>query len=179
MKKPRLLSLALVALLSLTLAGCGSPASLPDASAPPDLAASPAPDQTASQTQPETTVAPTPIPVEPDVFYYANALEFDRLYRQKKDGTGLTRVLDESVSNVIQQDGRVYFMDGRQALCYYDIPTAQRFELLPEVQSYGLRHSQHHRRRPSQSLCPGASPPYPLDRQGHDGRHRGVPPVQT
>lgn len=138
MKKPRLLSLALVALLSLTLAGCGSPASLPDASAPPDLAASPAPDQTASQTQPETTVAPTPIPVEPDVFYYANALEFDRLYRQKKDGTGLTRVLDESVSNVIQQDGRVYFMDGRQALCYYDIPTAQRFELLPEVQSYAV-----------------------------------------
>lgn len=48
MKKPRLLSLALVALLSLTLAGLRLARIPADASAPPDPAASPAPDQTAS-----------------------------------------------------------------------------------------------------------------------------------
>ncbi len=138
MKKTRLLPLALAVLLSLAPAGCSSPAALPDASAPSDTAASPAPAQTPSQTQPETTAAPTPIPVEPDVFYYANALESDRLYSQKKDGSGLTRVLDEPVSGVVQQDERVYFMDRRQALCYYDIPTAQRAELLPEIQTFAV-----------------------------------------
>lgn len=132
MKKSRLLPLALAILLVLAPAGCGSPAALPDPTA------SPAPDPTVSQTQPEATPSPTPIPVEPDVLYYANALEFDRLYSQKKDGSALTRVLDEPVSSVVQQDARVYFMDRRMALCYYDIPTAQRVELLPEIQTFSV-----------------------------------------
>ncbi len=132
MKKIRLLSLALVALLAATSAGCGTPASSPSTT--------PAQSATAQQTttQPQATPDPTPHPVEADVFYYSNALEFDRLYSQKMDGTGLTRVLDEAVSSVIQQDERVYFMDSHQALCYYEIPSGQRVELIPQVQSFAV-----------------------------------------
>lgn len=112
----------LVLMLTLVLlCGCqpGDPETLPTEQGP-----------TAPSTEPSATY-----PVEEDVFYFSNALEYDRLYSQRLDGSDLKLVVDEKCSSVFRNGDTVYFMVG-DTLKAYRIPTAESTVLVENVLGY-------------------------------------------
>lgn len=125
MKKYFLLAFALVLTFALLLCGCDQ--------------TKPAPETMPTEQQPSTVLTEPPVtyPVEEDVFYFPNELEYNRLYSQRLDGSDLTLVLDESCYSVTQQGDTVYFLDGR-TLTGYHIPTAQCNVVAENVITYAI-----------------------------------------
>jgi len=141
--KKRLLSLLLVLVMALCSTGCslsevmnllegitGTP-SAEQTTTPSETTAAgetTAAVETTTTVTETTTAAPEPVlnPVEEDVFFFANELEYSRLYSMHHDGTGLKLILDEQVRSVQQQGERVYFIDALSRLCFYNIPTGER-----------------------------------------------------
>ena len=116
MKRP--IVYLLVMLLCVCLLGCESDVPIPDPTLPPEV--------------------PTPTyPVEEDVFYFSNDLEYSRLYRQREDGTGLELVVDAYCYNVQQQGDTVYYSVGSD-LCAYHIPTGTKRTLVENVMEYTI-----------------------------------------
>ena len=80
--------------------------------------------------------APPPTyPVDEDVFYFSNELEYSRLYRQREDGTGLELILDAYCYGVQQQGDTVYYTVD-SSLCAYHIPTGTHQLLAKNVLDY-------------------------------------------
>lgn len=97
------------------------------------------PIETTAPTEPvPTTVPETTEPVEKaPVFYFSNALEMDRLYSMRTDGTDLTLVLDAQCWNVTHADDTVYFTS-MDCLYAYRIPTGEQKLLAKGVMDYVL-----------------------------------------
>ncbi len=103
----------IVMLLCVCLLGCERDVPLPD------------------PTLPSEAPAPT-MPVEEDVFYFSNNLEYNRLYRQREDGTDLELILDAYCYDVQQQGDTVYYTVDSD-LCAYHIPTGTHRILAEDV----------------------------------------------
>lgn len=106
----------LILLLCVSLLGCGRDIPLLD------------------PTLPSEAPAPT-MPVEEDVFYFSNDLEYSRLYRQREDGSDLELVLDAYCYGVQQQGDTVYYTVDSD-LCAYHIPTGTHQTLVKNVIDY-------------------------------------------
>ena len=138
--KKRLLIIPLLCLL-LSLTGCradtppGASAAESPAETPADSAAESHAENTADSTADEPAdkpegsaagrpsvsaapVTPTPAPVDPDtVFYFSNALEMNRIYRQGLDGSDLTLICDTDAHSVEEMGQLLYIIDRNGVLC--------------------------------------------------------------
>lgn len=97
-------------------------------------------EETAEPTQSSEPIAatePTLFPVEEDVFYFSNELEYNRLYSQRTDGNDLKLVSDEICYQVQQSGDTVYYLNDSN-LCTYHIPTAQRRVYIEDVMDYQI-----------------------------------------
>ena len=123
MKRLFLILTALIVMLGL-LTGCSNE------DPTPTIPSEPA--QTGQISEPEPTV-----PVDEDVFYYSNDLEYGRLYAQRLDGTD-PRLIADAYCYDVQQDGAcVYFLDNRN-LCVYHIPTGKISVLVENTFDYAV-----------------------------------------
>lgn len=114
-------------LLIACFCGCTKEEPAPDATVP---------QQPSAPTDPAPSTTPT-MPVEDDVFYFANELEYDRLYSMREDGTNLKLVLDTFCYDVQQHGDTVYF-SGNGTLHTYHIPTGTHTVLLNGVWGYKI-----------------------------------------
>ncbi|MBQ3865159.1 MAG: substrate-binding domain-containing protein [Clostridia bacterium] len=110
------LVLAIIFLIS-GLMGCGT--KIPSASQPELITAGPTQNTTPAAVTPTEVAATTEssVPDKDSVFYFANNLETDRIYRQGTDGSGLTLICDIQASLVQELDDGLFFMDGKKQLC--------------------------------------------------------------
>ena len=78
-------------------------------------------DSSSESTAEEPAVQPSPeepAPIDPDkVFYFANVLETNRIYRQGLDGSGLTLICDVRASGVTELGDFLYFASWNGTLC--------------------------------------------------------------
>lgn len=85
---------------------------------------------------PDPSEAPTPtMPVEEDVFYFSNDLEYSRLYRQREDGSGLELVVDDYCFYVQQHGDTVYYAVNNDLFAYH-IPTGTHRSLMENALDY-------------------------------------------
>ncbi len=96
--------------------------------------------ETASVPTVITTQVPETFPVEEDVVYFCNELEYYRLYSIRLDGTDLKLVSDERCYDVTQQEDTVYYLTDR-GLAGYHIPTGQRQDWIDGVLEYEVSGS--------------------------------------
>ncbi|MBQ9149051.1 MAG: substrate-binding domain-containing protein [Oscillospiraceae bacterium] len=117
----KLISLTLVLLLLLT--ACVFTDTIPQ-------------DQLPSK-DPTNPTQPPHVPVDEDLIYFANNLEYNRLYSIRRDGTDPQLVLDEWCYGVRQQGDTLYFQD-RTDLCSYHIPTGERSVIVPDIVDFSI-----------------------------------------
>ena len=107
----------LLAMMIILLAGCGTSAPSVRPTQPPEATEAEATATPAKTAEPEETLV-RPDPVDPQkVFYFRNALEASRIYRQGLDGSGLTLICDVEAEEIKEMGGYLYFVNRDRALC--------------------------------------------------------------
>lgn len=122
-------NLIVILLVTVLLAGC--------AEAPVETTAPISSVQTTVPSDPSPTTVPTEPVEKAPMFYFSNALEMDRLYSVRTDGTDLTLVLDTQCYDVTQAGDNVYFMTA-DGLCVYNILTEEQMLLAKDVLQYTI-----------------------------------------
>ena len=121
--------LIVVLLVSVLLAGC--------AEAPVETTAPISSVQPTVPSDPSPTTVPTEPVEKAPMFYFSNALEMDRLYSVRTDGTDLTLILDTQCYDVTQAGDSIYFITA-DGLCVYNILTEEQMLLAKDVLQYTI-----------------------------------------
>ena len=118
--------LALLLIGALMLSGCGVP------DAPPESdPANPTPGVSTESVPSET------VPVDEDVFYFVNELEYNRLYSMRQDGSDLKLVVDRYCNDAQRADNQVFFLSDGD-LWVYEISSGTHQVYITGVLDYRI-----------------------------------------
>jgi len=126
MKKSIFCFLIFILIGALMLSGCGTQ--------------DPSPETDPENPTPGISTEPAPteaVPVDEDVFYFVNELEYNRLYSMRQDGSDLKLAVDQYCYDAKRVENQVFFLSDGD-FWVYDISSGTYQVYIPGVLSYAL-----------------------------------------